>query len=291
MRPLRLSTVSSFLAFAVVWGLGPLPAWSDDRGDGRDLGGMLAQGYGDPYGRGYDDPNAGRRYADAYGRGYVDPNAGRGYAAPDGRSYGDPYGARGYVDPNAGRGYAAPDGRSYGDPYGARGYVDPNAGRGYGVPYAPSVPPPSYGGGYPPPGSYPSGPYNEPRRDVYRPVFPEPQPRGYGPSPQVLALTDQLVGQVDAFFQVFSPTAGVVPEGRQFLADAQQLRAAASTFRQVAAGGAAPARLSSDLRTIEALYQNLAQRTNRIARGRNGANIQQVGLMGQTLQQLRLACP
>jgi hypothetical protein len=106
-----------------------------------------------------------------------------------------------------------------------------------------------------------------------------------GPSP-VVALAGQLVDQVTAFLQVFGPTAGVVPEGAWFLADAQRLQAAAADFRQDAAGGLDPARLAYEFRDVDALWQRLARRTNRIARGRTGPNIQQVGLMGQTVAEI-----
>jgi hypothetical protein len=106
-----------------------------------------------------------------------------------------------------------------------------------------------------------------------------------------LALADGLINQVKAFIEAFAPTANVVPEGREFLADAQALGAAAAQFRQDAASGIDPARLSSGSRAIESLWLRLSRRTERIARGRTGPHIQQVGLMGQTVQQLRLACP
>ncbi len=106
-----------------------------------------------------------------------------------------------------------------------------------------------------------------------------------GPSP-VVALADQLVNQVNAFLLVFGQTAGAVPEGGLFLANAQRLQAAAANFRQDAAQGLSPGQLAFEFRDVDALWQRLARRTNRIARGRTGPNIQQVGLMGQTIAQI-----
>ena len=106
-----------------------------------------------------------------------------------------------------------------------------------------------------------------------------------GGSP-VTALAGQLVDQVTAFVQVFSQTAGAVPEGGQFLADSQALQAAAADFRQDTARGISPSQLAFEFRDVDAIWQRLARRTNRIARGRTGPNIQQVGLMGQTITEI-----
>lgn len=114
-------------------------------------------------------------------------------------------------------------------------------------------------------------------------LAPAPQPGAASP---VVALADQLVQQASAFLQVFGPTAGAVPEGALFLADAQALLAAATDFRQDAARGLNPAQLAFEFRDVDAIWQRLARRTNRIARGRTGPNIQQVGRMGQTIAEI-----
>jgi hypothetical protein len=113
-----------------------------------------------------------------------------------------------------------------------------------------------------------------------------------GPSP-VVALADQLVNQVNAFIQVFSQTAGAVPEGGLFLADAQRLLAAAVNFQQDVARGLNPGQLAYEFRDVDVLWDRLARRTDRIARGRTGPNIQQVGRMGQTVAEIHrlLAIP
>ncbi len=106
-----------------------------------------------------------------------------------------------------------------------------------------------------------------------------------GPSP-VVALADQLVDQVNAFLQVFTPTAGAVPEGGAFLADVQQLQGAAAKFHDDAAQGLDPGQLAYEFRTIDLLWQRLARRTNRIARGWTGPNVQQIGKMGWTVAEI-----
>ncbi|HEX8201969.1 MAG TPA: hypothetical protein VF590_15950, partial [Isosphaeraceae bacterium] len=66
-----------------------------------------------------------------------------------------------------------------------------------------------------------------------------------GPSP-IVGLTDQLIAETEAFLQVFGPTVRVVPEGEEFFADGQRLRAAALEFRQAVAVGIDPNRLAGD---------------------------------------------
>ena len=108
-------------------------------------------------------------------------------------------------------------------------------------------------------------------------------------SPTVTALADQLVEQANAFVQVFGPTAGVVPQGAFMLADAQALLAAATNFRQDAARGLDANALAYEFRDVDAVWVRLARRVNRIARGRTGPNIQQVGKIGDTCEQIHRA--
>jgi len=105
-----------------------------------------------------------------------------------------------------------------------------------------------------------------------------------------MALADELIGQVDAFVQAFSQNAHVVPEGKQTLADAHALSAAARNFRQ-AAGGGAPPRLSPEFRTVEETWQRISRRSQRIAGGRTGPNIQKIALIGQIIEQIHQAQP
>jgi hypothetical protein len=106
-----------------------------------------------------------------------------------------------------------------------------------------------------------------------------------------VGLADTLAGQVDGFLQAFTTMSRDVPEAEQFVADARVLAEATARFRQLAAGGAPPGQLSQELRSVEGAWQRLQQRTQRVARGRTGPNIQQVGLMGNTLGQMRQMLP
>jgi len=224
----------------------------------------------------------------------------------------NPYG--GYNSP------AMPYGAGYGNtpvppnlPYG--GGYNPQPGPypgGYGVnPPAPVNP---YGGGYPanPPASFPGGYGAYPNSPVgpygpggdrryqsnYSPpaspppgnfeAYPAPPAILYpGPSP-VVAMADQLIQQADGFLQAFAPTAGVVPEGQQFLTEASALRDAAARFRQVAASGANPA---NEFAAVAALYQRLEARMARVSRGNIGPNIRNALQMGSTIQQIRSSLP
>ena len=106
------------------------------------------------------------------------------------------------------------------------------------------------------------------------------------PAPPVLQLADALVVQTREFVQVFGPGAGRVPEGGLLLAEAERLAAAAQVFRARAAQGADPNSLALSFRDVDAVWQRLARRVNRIARGRTGPNIQQVAKIGATCEAL-----
>jgi hypothetical protein len=106
-----------------------------------------------------------------------------------------------------------------------------------------------------------------------------------GPSPLV-GLADQLVEQTAAFVSVFGPTAGRVPEGPIMLADAQQLAASAANFRQDVARNLPPNQLAYEFRDVNAIWERLARRVNRIARGRIGPNIEQVQKLGGITSQI-----
>lgn len=110
-------------------------------------------------------------------------------------------------------------------------------------------------------------------------------PPNNGPPP-IVGLANELDQQVNDFVRVFSPTAGIVPEGGFLLADARSLQAASADFRKDAARGLAPNQLAFEFREIDAIWQRLARRVNRIARGRIGPNIQQVQRIGGTCEQI-----
>jgi len=107
-----------------------------------------------------------------------------------------------------------------------------------------------------------------------------------GGAPPIVGLSDQLVVQVNEFVQVFGPTAGNVPQGGAMLAEVQRLQAAAADFRQDAARGLASNQLAYEFRDVDASWQRLARRVNRVARGRLGPNIEQIQRIGGTCEQV-----
>src|SRR6185437_782696 len=100
--------------------------------------------------------------------------------------------------------------------------------------------------------------------------------------PRVSLLADQLATQAGSFRVAFGTAGGIVPEGNLFLADAQALENASIDFRREVIAGLNLGQLAYQFRSIDAIWQRLARRTNRIARGRTGPNIQQIGRIGQT---------
>jgi hypothetical protein len=174
-----------------------------------------------------------------------------------------------------------------GTPLGYRGYTPDGP-----VTYAPdyAAPPSPYG--WDPYAPADAGPYLPPAvppaAEVRVDVAPPPAPAGAGPVARHAAL---LTSQVDSFIGVFAPTAGVVPEGGAFLREAQDLAAASRGFQGLLAQGAPPAALADSFRAVEASWSRLARRTERIAKGRTGPNIQQVQLMGTTLEAIRRDWP
>ncbi len=109
------------------------------------------------------------------------------------------------------------------------------------------------------------------------------------PTVTIAALADQLVEQTTAFVNVFGPTAGAVPQGAFFLADARRLQADAVNFRQQVAQGLDANTLAFQFRDVDATWGRMARRINRIARGRTGPNIQQVSKIGATCGQIHQA--
>ena len=109
------------------------------------------------------------------------------------------------------------------------------------------------------------------------------------PSAAVVGWAGELDRQVDELLANFAPTVNVVPEGRFMLDDMARLRQAAIVFKQEAAQGADPARLAFVFQDVDAHWQRLARRFDRIARGRTGPNIQRVQQIGQTCEQVHRA--
>ncbi|HEV3165345.1 MAG TPA: hypothetical protein VGZ22_15060 [Isosphaeraceae bacterium] len=104
--------------------------------------------------------------------------------------------------------------------------------------------------------------------------------------PPVVALADRLLNQVDAFIQNFTPTVGQVPDGPAISYDAQRLREAAADFRADTGRNLTPSQLAWEFRDVDALWQRLARRINRVARGRTGPNIDLAYQMGDSLNQI-----
>jgi hypothetical protein len=102
----------------------------------------------------------------------------------------------------------------------------------------------------------------------------------------VLALADRLVAQTDDFLIAFTPEAKDVREGGYFIADARRLRAAAADFRDAIPRAIDVGQLAYAFRDVDALWQILARRTNRIAQGRSGPNIQRIENIGQTVAEI-----
>jgi hypothetical protein len=109
------------------------------------------------------------------------------------------------------------------------------------------------------------------------------------PQPDVNAMADALLAEVSGFVQAFAPDARGVPEGPAMLVDAQRMQAAAATFRDEAARGADPGRLAATLNEVDAHWQRLWRRVQRVMRGRTGPRIQQVENLGTRCQEIHEA--
>jgi hypothetical protein len=106
-----------------------------------------------------------------------------------------------------------------------------------------------------------------------------------GPSP-LLALANRLIEQLDDFLIVFTPEAKDVREGGSFIADARRLRGAAANFRDEIPRAIDVGQLAYAFRDVDALWQVLARRANRIAPGENGPNIQRLEIIWQTITEI-----
>ena len=110
-------------------------------------------------------------------------------------------------------------------------------------------------------------------------------PPANGPSP-IVPMSGQLVEQVQAYVNSFASMAKGEREGLAAIGDAQRLLAAASLFRQNAAQGLPPNQLAHEFRDVDATWQRLVRRAERIAHGRNGPYVQQVRAIGGTCEQI-----
>jgi len=191
--------------------------------------------------------------------------------------------------------YAQPYPGNYGG-YGAQPSNPPvqTYQRGYGG-YTPQLSIPS-GVGYP---ANASAPYPGTLNGPYPPAVSQPGAFGSGPvqpyvgysAPNpgvssVVALADQLTGQADAFLQGFVPTARIVPEGQQFIAEASAVRDGAARLRQLAASGVPLAALGNEYSQIAGTWQQMQARMYRISHGRVGPNIATALQMGPIIEQI-----
>lgn len=109
-----------------------------------------------------------------------------------------------------------------------------------------------------------------------------------GPSPLV-GLSDQLVATTGAIQQAFTAAAGQVTQGPEMAADAQRLNAAALDFRGGVAQGLPPNVLAFKFREVDACWQRMARRVNRVARGNIGPNVAMVLNLGNLCGQIHTA--
>ena len=117
--------------------------------------------------------------------------------------------------------------------------------------------------------------------------WPGPPPTTRPVNGPIIALTDQLVAEVDAFIAAMQPNALKVPEGPQILQAARAFRNEAVAFRQTAAAGARPRQLSPSLNQLDGLYAKFSNRVFRVANGLDGPNINRTRRMGVILGQMR----
>lgn len=106
-----------------------------------------------------------------------------------------------------------------------------------------------------------------------------------GPSP-IDKLAEQLVSQVDVVVQTISPLADKTPEGKLLLADARRLQLTATDFRKDVGRRLNASQLAFEFRDVDASWQRLARRTNRITRGGNAPYLEQVRSLGATCAEL-----
>jgi hypothetical protein len=113
-------------------------------------------------------------------------------------------------------------------------------------------------------------------------------PAADAPSP-ILALAEQLAIQSNAFVQAFGQTARTVPEEKLLLNTAERLRVAAADFRDDAKKGLSPAQLAFEFRDVDASWQRLARRANRLARTQAGINTGEIAALGAICDQIHRA--
>jgi hypothetical protein len=103
-----------------------------------------------------------------------------------------------------------------------------------------------------------------------------------GGSSPVIGLAAQLVEQVDGFLSAFTPAAKDVPEGGYVIADARRLRAAAADFRQEILEVINVGQLADAFLEVDAHWQRLARRVNRLEDSPIAPFLAQLGTIGRT---------
>jgi len=99
---------------------------------------------------------------------------------------------------------------------------------------------------------------------------PMPMP---APAPAALiGLAEQLAGQADQFVRTISGAAGIINGAGGFMADGQRIRNAALRLRQAAAAGD-PGGTAQELRNVDAGWQSLSVRLDRVSGPRLRAGI------------------
>jgi hypothetical protein len=126
------------------------------------------------------------------------------------------------------------------------------------------------------------------RQSLKLPIPPADQSASAAPvggQTPITALADRLVAQADDFLIVFTREARNVSEGGYFIADARRLRAAAAAFRAEIPRAIDVGQLAGAFQDVDALWEVLARRTNRIA-AQESPNVQRIAGIGQTVAEM-----
>jgi len=118
------------------------------------------------------------------------------------------------------------------------------------------------------------------------PVRPAP---GEGVRTPLAELATRLAQQAGDLARAAKPAAGAIPEGEFLLADADHFRAVVAAFQQDVGRGIGPADLDRGFREVDATWQRLAARLDRLGRGQGDPEMRQTGAIAATCQQIRRA--
>ncbi len=134
-------------------------------------------------------------------------------------------------------------------------------------------------------------------------VEPNPQPNSTPPTQTVpnptplrqgdrlrVQLT-QLVRSLDIFLAGFRPSAGQVPQGTQFLEEVEAIRRDAVSLSEALGRGTPASEVTSVWRRVVQVNASLQRRTDRLAQGREGPNIQRVRAIGRVVDAIETNWP